>query len=80
MCADTIIHVFNLFLSSLYIQVPVVLFNTAMFSNDTQPIQCTNNLNEYTLIKMCYVWSDIVEFLVIDIVLVYIVTRILNVP
>jgi len=55
MCADTIIHVFNLFLSSLYIQVPVVLFNTAMFSNDTQPIQCTNNLNVYTLIKMCYV-------------------------
>ena len=51
-----------------------------MFSNDTQPIQCTNNLNEYTVIKMCYVWSEIVEFLVIDIDLVYIVTRIINVP
>ena len=57
-----------------------MLFNTAMFSNDTQPIQCTNNLNEYILIKMCYVWSDIVEFLVKDIVLVYNVTRVLNVP
>jgi len=55
MFADTIIHVFNSFLSSSYIQVPIVLFNTAMFSNDTQPIQCTNNLNEYILIKMCYV-------------------------
>ena len=51
-----------------------------MFSNDTQPIQCTNNLNEYILIKMCYVWSDIVEFLVIDIFLVYNVTGVLNVP
>ena len=80
MFADTIIHVFNSFLSSSYIQVPIVLFNTAMFSNDAQPIQCTNNLNEYILIKMCYVWSDIVEFLVIDIDLVYIVTRIINVP
>ena len=65
MCADTIIHVFNLFLSSLYIHVPTMFFNTAVLSNDIQLIQCTRNLNVYTLIKMCYVRSDIIKFLVI---------------